>query len=141
MPNVVDAMRLKSPGAILSSRERSSHGAPLKARLSMMWWYGYPGAGMAAWMIVSSVTWLAIVGVAVWAFVRWVSAHTGSTQASAPHPFTTGPASPSVDKILRQRFARGEIDGQMFEQMQAQLHASSTHDPRQATLTNGSRVL
>ena len=90
----------------------------------MWWWYGYPGAGMAAWVIISSVIWLAIIGVAVWAFVRWVGA---DTQASASHPFTTGPASPSAHEILRQRYARGEIDEQTFERMQARLDASSTH--------------
>ena len=126
---------------MLPRREGSSHDVPLKVRLIMMWWwYGYPGAGMAAWVIISSVIWLAIIGVAVWAFVRWVSAHTGSTQASASHPFTTEPAGPSADEILRQRYARGEIDGQTFERMQAQLNASSTHEPRQATLTDGSRA-
>ncbi len=106
----------------------------------MMWWYGSPGAGMAAWMIISSVIWLAIIGVAVWAFVRWVGAHTGSTQASTSHPSTTGPVGPSAHEILRQRYARGEIDEQTFERMQAQLDASSAHEPRHEMLTGGSRA-
>jgi putative membrane protein len=103
----------------------------------MMWWYGYPGAGMAAWMIISSVIWLAIIGAAVWAFVRWVSAH---TQASTSHPSTMGPVSPSAHEILRQRYARGEIDEQTFVRMQARLDASSPHEPRQEMLTEGSRA-
>jgi putative membrane protein len=90
----------------------------MKVRPTMMWGYGYSGPGMAAWMIISSLIWLAIVGVAVWAFVRWVTTH---TQASPP----TGLTGPSAYEILRQRYARGEIDEPTFERMRAQLTAAS----------------
>lgn len=101
------------------------------------WGYGYPGAGMTTWMIISSVFWLALVGIAVWAFVRWVSAHTQALPPPSRSP-TMGSAGPSAHEILRQRFARGEIDAQTFERMQAQLDASSAHEPSQGMLTGGS---
>jgi uncharacterized membrane protein len=88
-------------------------------------------------MIISSVLFLAIVGIAVWAFVRWVSAN---TQASTSHPSTTGYEGPSAHEILRRRYARGEIDAQTFERMQAQLDASSAYEPRQEMLIGDSRA-
>ena len=104
-----------------------------------MWGYGYSGPGMAAWMIISSLIWLAILGVAVWAFVRWVNAHTQATPPPTSHTSTTEVASPSAHEILRQRYARGEIDEPTFERMQAQLTASSTNQARQEAMANGSR--
>lgn len=105
----------------------------------MMWGYGYSGPGMAAWMIISSFVWLALLGVAVWAFVRWVNAHTQATPPPTSYTATTEVASPSAHEILRQRYARGEIDEPTFERMQAQLTASSTDQARQEAMANGSR--
>ncbi len=103
-----------------------------------MWGYGSgtPGAGMTAWMIISSLFWLAIVGVAVWAFVRWLN----TRGPASSHPSTTETTGPSAQEILRQRYARGEIDDQTFERMRAQLDASSMHELRQEVPTGGGRA-
>jgi putative membrane protein len=103
----------------------------------MMWGYGFgtPGAGMTAWMIISSVLWLVIVGVAVWALVRWLN----TRGPVASHPSTSGTAGPSAQEILRQRYACGEIDEATFERMQARLMASSTDQPREEATANGRR--
>ncbi len=104
----------------------------------MMWGdgFGSPSPGMTVWMIINSLFWLAIVGVAVWAFVRWVGTH---SQASSSPTSTMGLAGPSAHEILRQRYARGEIDEPTFERMRAQLTASSADQARQEAAASGSR--
>jgi putative membrane protein len=89
----------------------------------MMW--GYNMTGMGWWMIISSLLWLGLVAIAVWAFARWASR---PTQSGAP-------PTPSATEILRQRFARGEIDGDTFEHMRRQLEASSVEQRTPATIS------
>lgn len=69
-----------------------------------MWGYYYNGAGMPAWMIISSVSWLVLVGVAVWALVRWVgsrrncqhdASRTTSIQPAPLHPGVLLPCFPA----------------------------------------------
>lgn len=92
----------------------------------MMNWYPMMGgAGGMTWIYVSSLLssliWLVLVGVAVWALVRWVNARTSvTTDAGRFAP----PAGPSAAEILRQRYARGEIDASTFAEMRANLEAS-----------------
>lgn len=100
-----------------------------------MWGYGYNGPGMFAWMIISSVIWLGLIGVAVWALVRWVG-----TRTPASTPLSTPAAGPSAQEILRQRFARGEIDQATFERMQAALGNSAASEVRQEVMPDGSRT-
>lgn len=92
----------------------------------MMW--GYNMTGMSWWMIVSSLLWLGLVAIAVWAFARWASRPTQRDLSSTP------PA-PSATEILRQRFARGEIDGDTFARMQRQLEASQMERRTPATIS------
>jgi putative membrane protein len=94
----------------------------------MMWYYA---PGMGWWMVLSSLFWLVLLGMAVWALVRWVShlTQTGSNQHVSPTP-----AGPSAEEMVRQRFARGEIDSDTFERMQEELAASTPKTPvRQAS--------
>jgi putative membrane protein len=78
----------------------------------MMW--GYNMTGMGWWMIISSLIWLGLVAIAVWAFARWASRPT-QREVSRVTP------APSATEILRQRYARGEIDSDTFERMRRQL--------------------
>jgi putative membrane protein len=91
----------------------------------MMWGY-YPG--MAWWMIISSLIWLALIGLGVWAFVRWVAHQTNPTLSGARNPPDGTTTGPSALEILRRRFARGEIDGETFQQIRQQLEASGAHE-------------
>ena len=91
----------------------------------MMWGYYAPGLGW--WMVLSSLLWLVLIGAVVWALVRWVGYQTrsaGGHQSSGPSDKT------SAEEVLRQRFARGEIDAATFQAMRAQLAA-----PTDATFT------
>jgi putative membrane protein len=81
-------------------------------------WYGYGWGGILL-MLLSMVLWFAVLGLLVWALVRWLA--------------TSGPGrgmggGPSAMEILRQRYARGEIDAATFEQMRERLEGTGTRD-------------
>jgi|SRR5215469_14690526 len=81
-----------------------------------MWGY-YAGAGMGWWMILSSIFWLVLAGIVVWALVSWLS---------RPARGTTPPQMPpqqSALDILNTRYARGEIDTATYQSMREQLEA------------------
>ncbi len=84
----------------------------------MMWGYDFGWGGM----FLIGILWIALLVVLVWAIIRWIS---GRTTPSVP-PYTgVPPTGPSALEILRQRYARGEIDTATFEQMRERLEASS----------------
>jgi putative membrane protein len=89
----------------------------------MMWGY-YPGMGW--WMVVSSIFWLALVGIAVWALVRLVGHQTRTGSRSQQDELSSGS---SAEEILRRRYARGEIDEATFERMREQLATSRSREP------------
>jgi putative membrane protein len=63
--------------------------------------------------------WLVLLGLLIWGVVRRFSArHTPFYHSGVP------PAQPSAMDILRQRYARGEIDAVTFDQMRERLEAS-----------------
>ena len=84
----------------------------------MMWGYDFGWGGM----LLTTIFWIALLVVLVWVLIRWIN---GRTKTSVP-PYTSAPpAGPSALEILRQRYARGEIDTATFEQMRERLEASS----------------
>ena len=90
-----------------------------------MWGY-YATGGMAWWMILSSLFWLALAAVVVWALVRWLSSAARSTVPPVPHE----PSQLSALDILKARYARGEIDTATFQTMCAQIAATSATSAR-----------
>lgn len=84
-----------------------------------MWGYGF-GWG---WLLMSfgMVLWIAFLVVLVWALIRWL---TSKTSTPVPPVTSAAPSGPSALEILRQRYARGEIDTATFEQMRERLEAS-----------------
>jgi putative membrane protein len=99
-----------------------------------MWGY-YATGGMAWWMILSSLFWLALAAVVVWAIVRWLSSASRSTAPRAPQE----PAQLSALDILKMRYARGEIDTATFQAMRAQLEETPVTPTRtpQEPLSSG----
>ncbi len=90
----------------------------------MMWGYNF-GWGWMLLMSFGMVLWIALLLVLVWALIRWLER---KTTTSIP-PYTgTPPTSPSALDILKQRYARGEIDTATFEQMRERLVASEMRD-------------
>ena len=83
----------------------------------MIWGYGYSWP-MMFWMFFWNLFWLALLGLAVWALVRWlVSSTSHGKHQDIPL------AEPAALEILRRRYARGEIDAATFEQMRERLEA------------------
>jgi putative membrane protein len=84
----------------------------------MMWGYDFGWS----WLLMSfgMVLWIALLVVLVWAVIRWL---TTKTTVAPPQESVTPVGGPSALEILRQRYARGEIDTATFEQMRVQLEA------------------
>jgi putative membrane protein len=80
----------------------------------MMWGYMYPWSwGGLVLMLLSMIFWIGLLGLLIWAIVRWL----------APgHAFTARP--PSALEIAQQRYARGEIDEATYLRIREQLTAS-----------------
>ncbi len=87
----------------------------------MMWGYGF-GWG---WLMMAfgTVVWIALLVVLVWALIHWLN-----TRTSTPVPLPTSGVQigPSAEEILRQRYARGEIDTATYEQMRERLQISDS---------------
>ena len=88
----------------------------------MMWGYDYGWGGMFL-MSLGTILWIALMVVLVWALIRWIS---GRTTTPVPPYTSIPPTGPSALEILRQRYARGEIDSATFEQMREKLEAPSS---------------
>jgi putative membrane protein len=86
----------------------------------MYYWNGNWG-GMLLAMLLNGVVLVGLIGLVIWAVSRFVNQRPPSTWRPD--------GGPSAMEILRQRYARGEIDDATFERMRAQLHASGAHDP------------
>lgn len=83
----------------------------------MMWYYG-TGWGGALSMVLGMVLWFAVLWFVISLLMRWV---TGRETVSS---MSTGL---SAEEILRQRFARGEIDADTFHDVQRHLETSPVH--------------
>ena len=81
----------------------------------MMWGYGF-GWG---WVLMSfgTILWIALLVVLVWALLRWLSNRTTTPMSPSQMP----PSGLPAEEILRQRYARGEIDTATYEQMRERL--------------------
>jgi uncharacterized membrane protein len=78
----------------------------------MMWGYGGSWPGMLM-MTLSSILWIALIAVLIWVVVRWLN----KKDANMITPTL------SAMEILRQRYARSDIDTATFVQMREQLEA------------------
>ena len=78
---------------------------------------GATSGWMTAWMIVSTLFWLGLAAVIIWALVRLASRF-----GRGPHISGSSGRPPAAD-IVRARYASGEIDAATFREMMAQLAA------------------
>jgi putative membrane protein len=85
----------------------------------MMWGFSY-GWPMMLWMTFWAIFWLVLLGLAIWGIVRWINRHPASNDT---YGRTSASESPAME-ILRQRYARGEIDMATFEQMRDRMQAT-----------------
>ena len=90
----------------------------------MMWNYGFSWGGMFL-MLLGMALLIALLVVLAWAIIRWLDRRNTVSSTQVPGMPASGP---SAMEILRQRYARGEIDTATFEQMRERLEASGTRD-------------
>lgn len=88
---------------------------------AMMWGYGWNGLGFL-WMILIGIFWLAALGVAIWALLRW----TGNRGGGRTTPYMGNRSQTPLD-ILRERYARGEVDTATFDQMRERLEEGGSN--------------
>lgn len=69
-------------------------------------------------MIVGNLLWLALLCLLIWAMISWSGVRVRQRGRATPEAL-------SALEILRQRYARGEIDASMFENMRERLESSS----------------
>jgi putative membrane protein len=71
-------------------------------------------------MLIGAVLFLALIALAIWALLRWLSGRaSGPSRPTEASPFEDA----SAREILEQRYARGEIDQATFERMREHLQA------------------
>jgi putative membrane protein len=90
----------------------------------MVWELGYIWPVILL-MILGMTLWILLLVGLIWALVRWL---TSKTTSSSLHDRRMPTIEPSAMEILRQRYARGEIDHTTFEQMRERLEASGARD-------------
>lgn len=76
--------------------------------------------------LLPSLFWLVIMALLIWGAIRWFNGRSGHIRAyysGMPHS-DTPPTRLSALEILRQRYARGEIDEITFNQMRERLQGS-----------------
>ena len=86
--------------------------------MPMMYGYSWSWGGMLL-MMLSWVFWFVLLGLLLWALFRWLGAR---------GPNQTPNTSLSAHEILRQRYARGEIDEATYERMRQQLESPVARD-------------
>ena len=78
--------------------------------------------------LLGTLLWIALIGLLVWALIRWLSMRNAPFIGYQPMPprYQSMPPTyqPSALEILQQRYARGEIDDATYQQMRERLEAS-----------------
>lgn len=73
-----------------------------------------PGFGFGLIPLIGTILWIALLAMLAWALIRWLTERNAPPmfwhQAAPPPPMYQ----PSALEILRQRYARGEIDDATF---------------------------
>lgn len=120
MPAHVEADGSRSAAG---SGERGAHapqltwaGGTMLALLVGQWCPMCPGNAGWGMMFFSGLFWLVVIAVVIWAIYRLVSSRRGSDQRSRPD---------KAETVLRERYARGEIDRDTFRRMLDDLRAGS----------------
>ncbi len=92
-----------------------------------MFW-GFHGLGLLLPLFfLAKFFWLVILALLIWGLVRLFTARSRPMSFYGQSPYNrpgAPPAQPSAMEILRQRYARGEIDAATFEQMRERLESS-----------------
>lgn len=86
-----------------------------------MYWEHW-GVGAGPWLF--HLFWLVLLGLLIWGVISWLNhkgRRWGSLPTGVPRDIPAHPGGPDAIEVLRQRYARGEIDTTTFEQMRERL--------------------
>jgi putative membrane protein len=103
----------------------------------MMLGVGHGLGLLLPFLLLGRIFWLVVLGLLIWGMIRLLSTrsrhlHMSPTYTPVPPTFTPGmpPSQPSAMEILRQRYARGEIDTATYESMRERLENSGGPGPQ-----------
>jgi putative membrane protein len=101
----------------------------------MMMGFGHGPALLLPFLFLGRIFMLVLLGLLIWSIIRWFSTrgrhmHMPPIYNPVPPTYTPGPppSQLSAMEILRQRYARGEIDAATFENMRERLENSGSPD-------------
>lgn len=89
--------------------------------MPMMYGYSWSWGGMLL-MMLGWVFWFVLLGLLLWALFRWLGVR------GPGHTTNTTSTGVSATEILRQRYARSEIDEATYERMRQQLESSAARE-------------
>jgi len=89
-----------------------------KERIPMFWGFGHAIWFLLPLLLLGRLFWLVILAVLIVAAVRWLISR---GRHMPVYNFGMPPVQPSALEILRQRYARGEIDAATYDQMRERL--------------------
>ena len=90
----------------------------------MFWGFGHGLWLLLPLLFLAKFFWIVILALLIGALIRRLSYRRWQMPAYYNHPGVP-PVQPSALEILRQRYARGEIDAVTYEQMRERLEASN----------------
>ena len=90
----------------------------------MMLGFGHGPGLLLPFLFLGRIFWLIILGLLIWSVIRWLSSRNRHMHMPPFYTPWTPSAQPSAMEILRQRYARGEIDAVTFDQMRERIEAA-----------------
>src|SRR5437868_5179477 len=97
-----------------------------KERIPMFWGFGHGIWFLLPLLFLGKFFWIVVLALLIGALIRRFSFRYRQVPF---YNYNTPPVQPSALEVLRQRYARGEIDATTFEQMRERLQ--TTTGPRQ----------
>jgi len=99
---------------VWTPKETNSRQAPAQELAMMEGYWGHGWGGMGFGGLLMLIVWVALIGAAVW-LVRWLMAAKTARRRSPPHH--------TALDTLKERYAKGEIDRDEYEEKRRDLEA------------------
>lgn len=103
----------------------------------MMWGFGHGAGLLLPFLFMGRIFMLVLLGLLIWGLIRMFSArgrhyHMPPRYNPVPPMYTPGPSPSQLSamEILRQRYARGEIDAATFDSMRERLENTGNTGPQ-----------